>query len=162
MIGELAKKLTAFEEFADFVIIEIIFRRGKFSSGAEIVKNFSSRVILRAASSDAEVFVKMIRPRSDLKFPDKKSPAENFWRTFSTEEILNFVAAVGDKNKIHPPIVPAFLILEKICAEFSACKELKLRFKNFITTGEPLTLKIFDKRFEITCADDKKVLGEMS
>ena len=161
MIKDLAKKLTTFEEFADFVIIEIIFRRGNFSSGAEIVKKFSSRVILRAASSSAEVFVKMIRLRSEFKFPDKKSPAENFWRTFSTEEILNFVEAVGDKNKIHPPIVPAFLILEKICAEFSA-NFIKLRFKNFIAADEPLTLKISDKKFEITCADIVKVKGDFS
>ena len=160
MIRELARKLATFNQFADFVIVEIIFRWGNFDSTAQIVKNFSSRVTLRSTSPDAEVLVKMIRPRHEVKVCELK-PTENFWRTFTAKEIFDFAAEVGDKNPIHqlnPPIVPAFLILESICAEFKA--NFKLRFKNFIVAGETLNLNVADNSFEITCAGIEKVTGE--
>ena len=160
MIKDFAKRLAAFKEFKDFIIVEITFRRGNFTSAAKILKNSVSRVILRATTTDAEILVKMIRPRTNFPPPNKKFHAENCWRTFSTEEILNFVAAVGDKNQIHPPIVPAFLILESICAELKP-NFIKLRFKNFISAEESLTLQIDGNKLKIS-ADCEKISGEFS
>ena len=164
MIRELAKKLATFSEFADFVIIELNFQRGNFEPSAQILKSHSSMVLLRASSKDAEILVKMIRPRREVtaSVGCRIQAAEKCWKIFTASEISEFATAVGDKNKIHqlnPPIVPAFLILEKIDAEFPT-NFIKLRFKNFITAGEPLSLSVDENRFEITCAGDKKVLGE--
>ena len=163
MIRELAKKLAAFGEFADFVIIELEFRRGTFEPTAQILKRHSAMVLLRASSEAAEVLVKMIRPRREIKaaLGSRIQSAEKVWRIFTAAEVLEFAEAVGDKNKIHrlnPPIVPAFLILESICAEFPISKALKLRFKNFVTAGEQLSLIDNGNDFEICSTGVKKVL----
>ena len=164
MIRQLARQLTAFDDFADFVIIEITLRRGNFNSTAEIVKNHASMAVLRATSNDAELLVKMIRPRTDIKpaIGCRIQSRENIWRTFTASEIGDFAASVGDKNPIHQlnlPIVPACLILEAICAAFPD-QSVKLKFKNFVTAGEPLNLHRHGNKFELTCAGVRKVLGE--
>ena len=69
---------------------------------------------------------------------------------------------VGDRNAIHrlnPPIVPGLLLLETIltCEEFAACRFVKLKLKNFITSGEPLTLSEVGDGFEISGAGVRKV-----
>ncbi len=167
MIRELAKKLSAFDEFVDFVIIELQFRRGIFDASAEVVKEHSSMVLLRASSLEVELVVKIIRPRKEIAsaLGCRIQSSEKVWRVFTASEVLNFVAAIGDKNPIHQlksPIVPAFLILETICAEFVDCQSIKLKFKNFITAGEPLSLHVDNNRLEITSAGVKKVSGELS
>ena len=164
MIKELAKKLAAFEEFVDWVIIEVTFRRGNFVAGAEVVKAHSSMALLRASTSNAELLVKLIRPRSVIKpaFGCRIQSSKTIWRVFTVSEVLEFVTSVGDRNRIHqlnPPIVPALLILEAICAEFPSSQSLKLKFKNFITAGEPLTLCGGGERFEIISAGVRKVIG---
>ena len=161
MIKELARKLAAFN-LVDCVIIEMTFRRGQFESGAEILKNYSSMIFLRASSSKAEVLVKMIRPRQEIKpaLGSRIQSSEKIWRIFTASEILKFVEAVGDKNKIYqlnPPIVPAFLILETFCAEFPS-DFIKLKFKNFITAGEPLSLQSVENKFELSSAGVRKIL----
>ena len=166
MIRELAKKLSAFAEVADFVIIELQFKRGTFEAGAQVVKEHSSMVLLRASSAEAELVVKMIRPRKEITAAvgSRIQSSERIWRVFTASEVLDFVAAVGDNNSIHqlnPPIVPAFLILETICAEVPN-QSIKLKFKNFITAGEPLSLHIDGNRLEITGAGVRKVLGDVS
>lgn len=167
MIRELAKKLSTFDEFVDFVIIELQFRRGAFEAGAEVLKRHSSMALLQASSSEAELIVKMIRPRKEITAAVgcRIQSSEKVWRVFTASEVSDFVAAVGDKNPIHQlksPIVPAFLILETICAEFVDCQSIKLKFKNFITAGEPLSLHVDNNRLEITSAGVKKVSGELS
>ena len=160
MIKDLARKLSAFAEFKDFVIVEIIFRRGNFSSGAKVLKANASSAVLMASSDATQVAVKMIRPRREVK-PCEVQAAEDFNLQFTAQEVLAFAESIGDKNPIHrlkPPIVPAFLILEKICAAVEG--NFKLRFRNFITAGEPLTLTVADNGFEIICAGVKKVTGE--
>ena len=166
MIRDLAKKLAAFEEFKGFVIIEITFRHGSFDSAAQILKSNLNMALLQANSAHTQVLVKMIRPRTEIKaaLDSQIQSAEKIWRIFTTAEIFDFAEVVGDKNPIHqtkPPIVPAFLILESICAEFNA-DFIKLKFKNFITAGEPLTLQRSDNKFEIICAGVEKVTGELS
>ena len=163
MIRELARKLAAFEEFADFVIIELEFRRGNFEPTAQILKRHSAMVLLQASSAAAEVLVKMIRPRREVTaaLGSRIQFAEKIWRVFTAAEVMDFAEAVGDKNKIHrlnPPIVPGLLILETICAEFPTSKALKLRFKNFITAGERLTLIGDGNNFEICSTGVRKVL----
>ena len=165
MIRELAKSFSAFGQFVDNVIIEADFRRGEFESNTEIVKAHSSMVFLRARSSSAEISLKMIRPRHEIKavLSCRIQAAEKNWRVFTATEIFEFVEAVGDKNQIHrinPPIVPALLILETLLADenFSAATRLKLKFKNFITAGEPLSLVGFGKTFELISAGVRKVL----
>ena len=165
MIRDLARKLAAFTEFKDFVIIELEFKRGNFDPAAQIVKNSSSRVILQASSKDAEVLVKMIRPRKKISpaIGCRVQSAEKIWKIFTPTEIFEFCAAVDDKNPIHqlnPPIVPGLLILESLCAEFNP-NFIKLKFKNFITAGESLTLQRFDNKIEIICAEVVKISGEM-
>lgn len=165
MIRDLAKKFSAFGQFVGNVIIELDFRRGEFESGAEILKVHSSMVLLRARSSTAEILLKMIRPRHEVKavLGSRIQAAEKNWRVFTATEIFEFVESVGDKNQIHrinPPIVPALLILETLLADenFSAATRLKLKFKNFITAGEPLSLLDGGKFFELTSAGERKVL----
>ncbi|MBR3746827.1 MAG: hypothetical protein IKN27_07700 [Selenomonadaceae bacterium] len=54
------------------------------------------------------------------------------------------------------------LILETLLADdkFFSVNGLKLKFKNFITAGEPLSL-VGEKFFELTSAGVKKVSGEI-
>ena len=167
MIRELAKKLSSFAEFVDFVIIELQFRRGTFEASLEILKHHSSMALLQASSPEAELIVKMIRPRKEIAaaLSCRIQSSEKIWRMFTASEVLEFAQAVGDKNPIHQlksPIVPAFLILETICAQFVDCQSIKLKFKNFITSGEPLSLHVNGNRLEITSAGVKKVSGELS
>lgn len=167
MIRDLARKFSAFGQFVDNVIIELTFRRGTFTASAEIVKTHSSMTLLRASSTDAEILLKLIRPRRQVTAAVgcRIQSAGKIWRVFTATEILNFVESVGDKNEIHrlnPPIVPALLILETLLADekFSSVNGLKLKFKNFVTAGEPLSL-VGDKFFELTSAGVRKVSGEI-
>ena len=167
MIRDLARKFSAFDRFVDNVIIELTFRRGTFEAGAEIVKVHSSMTLLRASSADAQILLKLIRPRHSVTAAVgcRIQSAEKTWRVFTASEILNFVESVGDKNEIHrlnPPIVPALLILETLLADkkFSSCDGLKLKFKNFVTADEPLSL-VGEKTFELTSAGVRKVSGEI-
>ena len=163
MIRNLAKKLTAFTEFADCVIIEAQFRRGTFAETAEILKAHSTMALIKTSSSKAELLIKMIRPRREIKSAfGSRIQSEKIWRVFTASEISEFTTAVGDLNKIHrfnPPIVPGLLILETICAEFETVA-VKVKFKNFITAGEPLSLQIVGNKFEISSAGVKKISGE--
>ena len=165
MIRDLARKLAAFDEFVDCVIIELVFRRGKFEAGAQVVKAHSSMILLRASSIDAELLVKLINPRHEIRaaLGCRIQSSEKIWRVFTASEIFNFAEEVGNKNRIHrlnPPIVPGLLILETLlnCAEFSASDSIKLKFKNFITAGEPLILRGGGNRFSIDSAGVRKVL----
>ena len=163
MIRELAKKLSAFKEFVDCVIIAAQFKRGTFEENAEILKNHAAMILIRVSSSEAELLIKMIRPRKKISATfGSRIQSEKIWRIFTASEVSDFAEAVGDKNKIHqlkPPIVPGLLILETICAAFEA-NSIKLKFKNFITAGEPLSLQVVGNKFEITSAGVKKVSGE--
>ena len=167
MIRQLAKNFSAFGQFVDGVIIELTFRRGTFSDGASVVKAHSSMAILRSSSTDAEILIKLIRPRREVKAAVgcRIQSAEKTWRVFTSTEIFAFVEAVGDKNKIHrlnPPIVPALLILETLLSEeFAHVEGLKLKFRNFVTADEPLSLFDDGKFFELVGAGERKVTGEV-
>lgn len=165
MIRDLARKLAAFGEFVDCVIIELIFRRGIFEAGAQVVKAHSSMALLRINSGDVELLIKLINPRHEIRaaLGCRIQSSEKIWRVFTASEVFDFASTVGDGNKIYrlnPPIVPALLILETLldCPQFSTCKSLKLKFKNFITVGEPLILRGGGNRFEIDSAGARKVL----
>lgn len=163
MIRDLAKKLSAFSELVDTVIIELEYRRGVFEACAEILKTHSAMALVRVSSSDAEILVKLIRPRTEIQATvgSRIQSAEKIWRIFTASEVFDFVEAVGDENKIHkinPPIVPGLLILETLCAQFPACQSIKLRFKKFITAGEPLSLQRDGNKFEICSAGVRKIL----
>ena len=165
MIRDLARRLAAFGEFVDCVMVELRFRRGTFDAGAQVVKAHSSMTLLRATSNDAELSVKLISPRREIKaaLGSRIQSSEKIWRVFTVSEVLDFATAVGDQNKIHrlnPPIVPGLLILETLltCEQFSASDSIKLKFKNFITAGEPLILRGGGGRFEIDSAGEKKIL----
>ena len=164
MIRELAKKLAAFAELVGCVIIELKFRRGSFESSAEILKNHSAMVLVRVRSSEAELLLKLIRPRKEIQsaLGNRIQSTEKVWRIFTASEIFSFADDARDENKIfrfNPPIVPALLILETLCTEFAA-NFIKLKFKNFITAGEPLSLSVVGNRFEIKSAGVKKISGE--
>lgn len=164
MIKELARKLTTFKGFDDWTVTELTFRRGNFVTGATVVKAHSSMALLRVNTSNAELLVKLIRPHQEIKsaLGSRIQSSKTIWRVFTESEVLEFVTSVGDRNRIHqlnPPIVPALLILETICAEFPSSQLLKLKFKNFITAGEPLTLRGGGERFEIISAGVRKVIG---
>ena len=166
MIRELAKKLSTFGQFVDFVIIELQFRRGTFEEGAQVLKEHSSMALIRASSSEAELVVKLIRPRKKITaaLGSRIQSAERIWRVFTASEVSDFIQAIGDSNPIHqlnPPIVPAFLVLETICAEVTA-DFIRLKFKHFITAGEPLSLHVKGNRLEISGANVRKVLGNAS
>lgn len=165
MIRDLARKLAAFGEFVDCVMVELRFRRGAFESGAQVVKTHSFMALLRATSNDAELLVKLINPRREIQaaLGTRIQSSEKIWRVFTVSEVADFATAVGDRNRIHrlnPPIVPGLLILETLltCAQFSASDSIKLKFKNFITAGEPLILRGGGGRFEIDSAGEKKIL----
>ena len=165
MIRDLAKKLTAFDEFVGTVIAELEFQRGLFTPRAEIVKVHSAMILLRVSSSQAELSVKLIRPRVEIKaaIGCRIQSSKKIWRVFTASEVLDFVTEIGDQNKIHrlnPPIVPGLLILEVLlsCPEFSSCQKIKIKFKNFITAGEPLTLQGIGNKFEINSAGVRKLL----
>lgn len=165
MIRDLARKLAAFGEFVNCVITELIFRRGTFEAGAQVIKAHSSMALLRITSIDAELLVKLINPRHEIKaaLGCRIQSSEKIWRVFTASEIFNFAEEVGDKNRIHqlnPPIVPGLLILETLlnCAEFSASNPIKLKFKNFITADEPLILRGGGNQFAIDSAGVRKVL----
>ncbi len=168
MIRDLAKKFSAFGQFVDCVIIELKFQRGNFSDGAEVLKAHSSMTLLRASSTDAEILLKMIRPRRSVTaaLGCRIQAAEKTWRVFKASEVFEFVNSVDDKNKIHrlnPPIVPAMLILETLLSDenFSSCDGLKIKFRNFVTADEPLSLFADGKFFKLTSAGEQKVTGEI-
>lgn len=163
MIRELAKKLTALTGFADWVITELTLRRGEFDSGAQVVKVHTAMALLRVSTAEEELSVKLIRPRREIRaaLGTRIQTTNKIWRVFTASEVLEFVTSVSDNNCIHrlnPPIVPGLLILETICVEFAA-DFIKLKFKNFITAGEPLTLRVVNNRFEISSAGVLKVVG---
>ena len=85
MIKELAKKLATFNQFVDCVIIEAEFRRGNFDEGAEILKTHSSMIFIRVCSSSAELLIKLIRPRREIKaaFGSRIDFYEKIWRVFT-------------------------------------------------------------------------------
>ena len=164
MIRDLARKLAAFGQFVDCVLAEAEFRRDTFTAGAEVVKTHAAMAVVRATSSGAALTVKLIRPRSTIKAAvgSRIQSSEKIWRVFTASEVFEFADAVNDGNKIHrlnPPIVPGLLLMETLltCAEFSTCRSIKLKFKNFITAGEPLTLQGFGDRVEIYSAGVRKV-----
>ena len=161
MIRDLASKLATFKQFVDCVMIEAEYRRGQFEAGAEILKEHSAMALVNVRSAEAELSVKLIRPRSEIEaaLGSRIQSSEKIWRVFTASEVSEFAEAVGDENKIHrlnPPIVPGLLILETICAAFNATI-IKLKFKNFITAGEPLSLLGDGKNFVIESAGVKKV-----
>lgn len=165
MIRDLAKKLMTLANFADWVIIELTFLRGTFKPDAAIVKAHSSMALLRVSTSEAEILVKLIRPHREAKaaLGTRIQSSNKIWRVFTASEVSEFATEVGDKNRIHqlnPPIVPALLILETICATFPT-NSIKLKFKKFITAGEPLTLSGFGERFEIISAGVRKAIVEL-
>ena len=110
--------------------------------------------------------LKLIRPRREVKaaLGCRIQAAEKTWRVFTATEIFEFVEAVGDKSAIHrlnPPIVPALLILETLLSDrFAQVDGLKLKFRNFVTAGEALSL-VGGKKFELTSAGVRKVSGEI-
>ncbi len=166
MIRDLAKKLATFSEYKSFVIIEATFQRGTFEAGVEILKNHATMALLRARSSEAELLIKMIRPRREIKpaLGSRVQSSEKIWRIFTAQEIFSFVEEIGDRNQIHqlkPPIVPTLLVLETICAAVQK-NFVKLKFKNFVTAGEPLSLHVVENRLEIKSAGVRKILGELS
>ena len=122
--------------------------------------------LIRVRSAEAELLIKMIRPRREIRsaLGSRIQSSEKIWRIFTASEIFEFVQETGDGNKIYrlnPPIVPALLILETLCSELTA-NFIKLKFKNFITAGEPLTLRVDGNNFEIKSAGVKKISGEFS
>lgn len=164
MIRELAKKLSTFGAFVEGVPAELEFRRGVFTPAAQVIKVHSAMTLLQASSSQAELLVKLIRPRCEIQaaLGCRIQSSGKIWRVFTASEVAEFTAAVGDRNKIHrlnPPIVPGLLILETLCEKFPSCRCLKLKFKNFITAGEPLTLRERGARFEIFGAGERKISG---
>ena len=164
MIRDLARKLAAFTEFVDCVPAEAQYNRGTFTAGAQILKKHSAMALVRVSTSEAELLVKLIRPRVkiDASVGCRIQSSEKIWRVFTASEVFEFASSIGDGNKIHklnPPIVPGLLLLETLltCADLAACQSIKLKFKNFITAGEPLTLQGFGGRFEIYSAGVRKV-----
>lgn len=164
MIRDLARKLTAFD-FVGSVLARLEFRRGSFTAGARLVEVHSAMAVICVRTSQAELLVKLIRPRSEIlpALGCRIQSSEKIWRVFTESEVTDFVEDVGDRNQIHrlkPPIVPGLLLLETLldCAEFSSCRCVKLKFKNFITAGEPLTLSQTAGGYEISGAGVRKVL----
>lgn len=165
MIRNLFKKLSVMKELVGDVIAEIKFSRGNFSEGVEVLKSYRSMKLICAANSNEKLLVKFITPSREIKAAigtriqsDKKT-----WRIFTSAEVTNFVNEVGDSNEIHrfnPPIVPGFLIFEEILnhENFSSCNVLNLKFKHFITAGEPLTLIFAEDKSEILSAGEVKVV----
>ena len=167
MIRELARQFATFDKFVDGVIIELTFRRGTFEAGTQILREHSSMALLRSSSAEAEILIKLIRPRREVKAAVgcRIQSSEKTWRVFTSTEIFAFVEAVGDKNPIHrmkPPIVPALLILEALLSDqFAHIDGLKLKFRNFVTADEPLSLFGNGKFFELVGAGERKVTGEV-
>lgn len=169
MIRELARKISALPEIFGDVIAEMEFTRGKFKNGVEILKSHRAMKLISASTSSIKISVKFITPQKKIRAAigtriqsDKKT-----WRTFTTSEVENFVDEVDDINEIYrinPPIVPGFLILESILSheKFFSANSLKLKFKHFITAGEPLTLQIGDEKTEILSAGEVKVVIRQS
>lgn len=166
MIRELARNLAALTQLADCVIIALKFRRGKFSAGAKILKTHAAMTLVRVRSAEAELLVKLIRPRTEIRATVgcRIQSSENVWRIFTASEILAFAEATGDEKifyRLNPPIVPALLILETLCAQF-AVNVFKLKFKKFITADESLSLHVDGGRLEIKSAGVRKISGEFS
>ncbi|MBR3746826.1 MAG: hypothetical protein IKN27_07695 [Selenomonadaceae bacterium] len=108
MIRNLAKKFSAFDSLVDNVIIELKFQRGNFTAGAEILKTHSSMTLLRASSTDAQILLKMIRPRRQVTaaLGCRIQSAEKTWRIFTASG--NFrVRRVRRRQKRNSPSQPA-------------------------------------------------------
>ena len=123
--------------------------------------------LIQVSSAQGKILIKLITPRRKIRpaIGVRIQSEKKVWRIFTASEVFEFVEEVGDKNKIYrfnPPIVPGLLILETLLqfAEFFSCEFLRLRFKHFITAGEPLTLSFKDENnFEICSAGSTKILG---
>lgn len=163
MIRKLAKKLSTLENFIDDVVVEIKFFRGNFESGVEVLKNRGGLKIIQVTTDDAKILVKLLTTNKNFSRAETFQTENKTWKIFSAEEIFEFVEEVGDKNKIHRisnPVVPGLLILETLLKskEFFLCEQLAMRFKDFITAGESLTLKKIDENnFEIKSGDTTKI-----
>ncbi len=166
MIKELAKSFATLENFSDNVIAEIKFFRGKFKSGLKVLEENREFKLISSASADEKILVKLVAPRKKIRSAvGVRIQAEKKTQMiFTSDEVFDFVEEVRDKNKIYrlnPPIVPPLLVLETLLKieQFSSCENLKLRFKHFITAGEPLTFYVADeKNFELQSAGSVKVL----
>lgn len=166
MIEDLAKKFATLEKFKDDIVAEIKFFRGKFEPELKILKDTHEFKLILVASETEKILVKLVTPRKKIR-PAKgvRVQAENKMQFFfSATDVSNFIKSVGEQNKIYkfsPPIVPPLLVLETLLKieKFSSCESLKLRFKHFITAGEPLTLKnISEKSLEVQSAGVVKIL----
>ena len=166
MIRDLARQIATFGRFCDGVTSELTFRRGAFETSAQILSAHSAMTLLQASSPEAQILLKLIRPQHEIKAAVgcRIQAAEKMWRVFTATEIFEFVEAVGDTNAIHrlnPPIVPALLILETLLSDrFAQVDGLKLKFRNFVTADEPLSL-VGGKKFELVSAGVRKVSGEI-
>lgn len=71
------------------------------------------------------------------------------WRSFTRQEIVDFVREIGDTNPIHQtdiPVVPGMLLMDCILAELPAdIQELELSYRNAVFAGELLELIVRDK-----------------
>ena len=166
MIKDLARRFATLERFADSVVAEIRFFRGDFERGLKILKDTREFKLVLVASETEKILVKLVEPRKKIR-PAKgvRVQAESKTQFFFTEkDISDFINSVGEQNKIYkfsPPIVPPLLILETLLKieTFSSSESLKLRFRHFITAGEPLTLtNIFEKSFEVQSGGVVKIL----
>ena len=166
MIKDLARKFATLEKFFGDVVAEIKFVRGEFKPELKILKELRDFKLILIATETEKILLKLVTPRKKIK-PAKgvRITAENKMQFFfSAADVSDFVKAVGEKNKIYkftPPIVPPLLILQTLLKlpKFSSCESLKLRFKHFITAGEPLTLKnISEQNFEIESVGEVKIL----
>ena len=166
MVKDLAKNFATLDKFCDDVIAEIKFFRGDFKSGLKILEDTREFKLILSASADEKILVKLVTPRRKIKSAlGVRIQAENKTHfLFTADDVFDFVEDVGDKNKIYrlsPPIVPPLLILDTLLNfnNFSSCESIKLRFKHFITAGEPLTFKtVTENNFELVSAGAVKVL----
>lgn len=83
-------------------------------------------------------------PEIIAEYASFKVEKGQLWRSFSREDVLDYVNAVRDPNPIHRseiPIVPGMCLMEAIKDSLPAgTTELSLAFRNTVFAGEELTL----------------------
>ena len=123
----------------------------------DIVKETKRMLVCQACYHNQRLSTTMLlNPAMDNTLPAGDFPKEamnSCWHTFTRQEVLDFVEAVGDTNPIHrteQPVVPGLLLLETIKAGLPENLDvLELSFRNAVFSGDPLELVVEGNQLEV-------------
>ncbi len=158
-IRKIAKKFSGIEGFNGAMIIKLDgklkeahknWNISKLERQAEIVKSKRNYVLLRLENQQVEFqmyLMRTVQSKEGIKTHLKENQqsqnlSEEKSYIFSRQEILEFVNEAGDYNQIHRtenPVVPGFLLLEKLWND--KITNFEIVFRSPVYAGEEIHIK---------------------